>query len=176
MDTRWFVNKSQPPPRKSISDISRRAEGFHSRMELFVMKVRGHRFAVILPHTVVQLPDMEFPINAKAESRVLVPWEHQVYPNLTVQATLGGPFKPNCGTNSEKPGNGHVTPKALLTVSSPQRRMCSQASTPTTSKPTAPHQPMTYPLPSKKLLPISTSAIPCTSFTCKDTFFRIGGA
>ena len=136
------------------------------------MKVRGRLFAIILPHTLVQLPDMEFPINAKAEGRVLIPWEHRVYPNLTVQAMLGGPFKPDCGTNSGKPGNGHVTPKALLTASS-QRRMCSQASTPTTSKPTAPHQPTTYPLPSKQSLPISTSAIPRTRFTHKDTFFGL---
>ena len=109
-------NKSQPPPGKSISDVSRRAEGSHSRMELFVMKVRGRLFAVILPHTLVQLPDMEFPINAKAEGQVLVPWEHRVYPNLTVQAMLGGPFKPDCGTDSGKPGNGHVTPKVLLSL------------------------------------------------------------
>ena len=49
---------------------------------------------------------MEFPINAKAEGRVLVPWEHRVYPNLTVQdsslgvqAMLGGPFKADWGTD-----------------------------------------------------------------------------
>lgn len=75
---------------KSISDVGGRAEGFRSMMELFVDK----------------LPDMEFPINAKAEGRVLVPWEHRVYPNLTVQdstlgvqAMLGGPFKPDWGTD-----------------------------------------------------------------------------
>jgi len=28
---------------------------------------------------------MDFPINALAEGRVLVPWEHRTYPNLTVQ-------------------------------------------------------------------------------------------
>jgi hypothetical protein len=42
---------------------------------------------------------MDFPINAKAEGRVLVPWEHQKYPNMTeqdsskgVETMLGGPF------------------------------------------------------------------------------------
>jgi hypothetical protein len=30
-----------------------------------------------------QLPDMDFPINAKAEGRVVVPWEHKNYPNTT---------------------------------------------------------------------------------------------
>lgn len=28
---------------------------------------------------------MDFPINAKAEGRVLVPWEHRKYPNSTEQ-------------------------------------------------------------------------------------------
>jgi len=43
---------------------------------------------------------MDFAVNSKAEGRVLVPWEHQQFPNLTVQdsslgveAMLGGPFK-----------------------------------------------------------------------------------
>ena len=31
----------------------------------------------------LQLPDMDFPINAMAEGRILVPWEHRQYPNLT---------------------------------------------------------------------------------------------
>lgn len=26
---------------------------------------------------------MDFPINAMAEGRILVPWEHRKYPNLT---------------------------------------------------------------------------------------------
>ncbi|KAJ3517360.1 hypothetical protein NMY22_g13981 [Coprinellus aureogranulatus] len=52
------------------------------------------------------LPDMDFPINAKAEGRVLIPWEHQQYPNLTrrdssggVEDMLGGPFNPDWGTD-----------------------------------------------------------------------------
>ena len=36
-----------------------------------------------------QLPDLDFPVNTMAEGRVLVPWEHQHYPNLTVQYTAG---------------------------------------------------------------------------------------
>ncbi|KAJ2916229.1 hypothetical protein MD484_g4192, partial [Candolleomyces efflorescens] len=46
------------------------------------------------------LPYLEFPINAIPENRVLVPWEHMQYPNLTIQdssqglsAMLGGPFR-----------------------------------------------------------------------------------
>ncbi|KAG2006903.1 capsular associated protein [Coprinopsis cinerea AmutBmut pab1-1] len=64
--------------------VSGRAEGFRSMITRFVDK----------------LPDMDFPINALAESRVLVPWEHQHYPNMTTQdssgglnAMLGGPFQ-----------------------------------------------------------------------------------
>src|ERR1700743_1998890 len=30
---------------------------------------------------------MYIPINAKAEGRILVPWEHAQYPNITEQAT-----------------------------------------------------------------------------------------
>lgn len=38
----------------------------------------------------LQLPDMDFPINAKAEGRILVPWEHVNYPNMTKQDSTGG--------------------------------------------------------------------------------------
>lgn len=45
---------------------------------------------------------MDFSINAKAEGRVLVSWEHQTYPNSTTQdssggiaSILGGPFHPD---------------------------------------------------------------------------------
>lgn len=45
---------------------------------------------------------MDFPINAKAEGRVLVPWHHSKYPNTTLQdsshgveSMLGGPFIPD---------------------------------------------------------------------------------
>ncbi|PPQ79009.1 hypothetical protein CVT25_002318 [Psilocybe cyanescens] len=68
------------------SEVSARARGFKSMIGKFM----------------TSLPDMDFPINAKAEGRVLVPWEHRTYPNLTlqdsskgVQAMLGGPFKPD---------------------------------------------------------------------------------
>ncbi|GLB39561.1 putative lipopolysaccharide-modifying enzyme [Lyophyllum shimeji] len=72
------------------SEVSARANGFRAMLSKF-------------EHT---LPDMDFPINAKAEGRVLVPWEHRKYPNLTVQdssagveAVLDGPFKPDWGDN-----------------------------------------------------------------------------
>jgi len=44
---------------------------------------------LILPDFCDQLPDLDFPVNTLAEGRVLVPWEHRKYPNLTVQYTAG---------------------------------------------------------------------------------------
>lgn len=45
---------------------------------------------------------MQIPVNAKSEGRVLVPWEHQAFPNMTEQdsskgiaAMLGGEFLPD---------------------------------------------------------------------------------
>ncbi|KAJ8496895.1 hypothetical protein ONZ45_g12270 [Pleurotus djamor] len=68
------------------SEVSARAHGFRRMIEKF-------------QHL---LPDLDFPINAKAEGRVLVPWEHQRYPNLTkedssngIEDMLGGPFPPD---------------------------------------------------------------------------------
>ncbi len=34
---------------------------------------------------------MDFAINARAEGRVLVPWEYSNYPNITRQSSLGTP-------------------------------------------------------------------------------------
>ncbi|KAH6891741.1 capsular associated protein [Coprinopsis sp. MPI-PUGE-AT-0042] len=68
------------------SEVSARARGFRSMMGKFAST----------------LPDMDFPINAKAEGRVLIPWEHRQYPNLTkadssggVDEMLGGYFDPD---------------------------------------------------------------------------------
>ncbi|KAJ7594230.1 capsular associated protein [Mycena floridula] len=68
------------------SEVSARAEGFSSMLAKFA-------------HT---LPDLDFPINAKAENRIVIPWEHRTYPNLThqnssdgIEAVLNGPFIPD---------------------------------------------------------------------------------
>ncbi|KAH8112814.1 hypothetical protein DFH11DRAFT_1604084 [Phellopilus nigrolimitatus] len=37
-----------------------------------------------------KLSDMDFPINGKAEGRILVPWEHTTHPNLAIQDTSAG--------------------------------------------------------------------------------------
>ncbi|TDL27904.1 glycosyltransferase family 90 protein [Rickenella mellea] len=68
------------------SEVSARAKGFVAMTLKFQSK----------------LPDMDFPINAKAEGRVLVPWEHRQFPNMTEQNSsvgidvmLGGEFTPD---------------------------------------------------------------------------------
>ncbi|KAF8838709.1 glycosyltransferase family 90 protein [Paxillus ammoniavirescens] len=54
---------------------------------------RGHRslgLRRLLEKIRRKLPNMDFPVNAKAEGRVLVPWAHQKYPNITLQDSSGG--------------------------------------------------------------------------------------
>ncbi|TFK28272.1 hypothetical protein FA15DRAFT_678492 [Coprinopsis marcescibilis] len=65
---------------------------------------RAEGFRAMIRRIAKELPDMDFPINAQTESRVLVPWERQQYPNITVQdssqglhAMLGGIFKADWG-------------------------------------------------------------------------------
>ncbi|KIM53983.1 glycosyltransferase family 90 protein [Scleroderma citrinum Foug A] len=52
---------------------------------------KGHRslgFRRLLEKYQHKLPNMDFPINAKAEGRVLVPWENQQYSNLTFESSV----------------------------------------------------------------------------------------
>ncbi|PSS34204.1 hypothetical protein PHLCEN_2v1754 [Hermanssonia centrifuga] len=66
----------------SADGVSARAKGFLLMIEKFQN----------------QLPDLDFPINAMAEGRILVPWEHRQYPNLTegsVVAQLSGKYSPD---------------------------------------------------------------------------------
>lgn len=69
----------------STDGVSARAKGFLLMIEKFQAKVSyaALRFESWLFTTVPQLPNMDFPINAMAEGRILVPWEHRKYPNLT---------------------------------------------------------------------------------------------
>ncbi|WVQ76240.1 hypothetical protein IAR50_005905 [Cryptococcus sp. DSM 104548] len=55
------------------SEVGARAKGFRVMLEKFQAK----------------LPDMDFPINEKAEGRILVPWEENLYSNLTANSSLG---------------------------------------------------------------------------------------
>ncbi|KAF9045185.1 hypothetical protein BJ165DRAFT_1347037 [Panaeolus papilionaceus] len=90
------------------------------------VSARAHGFRVMIEKFAHTLPDMDFPINAKAEGRVLVPWEHQRYPNLTVQdssdgieSVLGGPFQPDWGNN----GNVWEAWRRTCSPDSPARRI-----------------------------------------------------
>ncbi|KAF7798170.1 hypothetical protein EIP86_009387 [Pleurotus ostreatoroseus] len=81
--------------------VSARAKGFLLMIEKFQTKVSvqwlymGRAMLIGLEY---QLPDMDFPINAMAEGRILVPWEHRQFPNLTegsVAAQLSGRYAPD---------------------------------------------------------------------------------
>lgn len=53
------------------SEVGARAKGFRVMLEKFQHK----------------LPNMDFPINEKAEGRILVPWEENLYSNLTADSS-----------------------------------------------------------------------------------------
>lgn len=53
------------------SEVGARAKGFRVMLEKFQQ----------------HLPDMDFPINEKAEGRILVPWEEKLYSNLTADSS-----------------------------------------------------------------------------------------
>ncbi|KAL7418792.1 hypothetical protein Q5752_006475 [Cryptotrichosporon argae] len=67
------------------SEVGARAKGFRVMLEKFQAK----------------LPNMDFPINEKAEGRILVPWEENLFANLTadsskgIEHVLGGEFIPD---------------------------------------------------------------------------------
>lgn len=48
---------------------------------------RAKGFRVMLEKFQKHLPDMDFPINEKAEGRILVPWEERLYQNLTADSS-----------------------------------------------------------------------------------------
>jgi hypothetical protein len=50
---------------------------------------RAKGFRVMLEKFQDRLPDMDFPINEKAEGRILVPWEETKFSNLTADSSLG---------------------------------------------------------------------------------------
>ena len=70
----------------NLDGVSARAKGFLLMIEKFQNKVRTVWSRLVHFNLMYnsQLPDMDFPINAMAEGRILVPWEHRQYPNLTV--------------------------------------------------------------------------------------------
>ena len=67
------------------TEVSARAKGFSSMLSQFANKViLGHWYNFVF-FTRFQLPDLDFPVNTKAEGRILIPWERRQYFNLTLQ-------------------------------------------------------------------------------------------
>ncbi|KAF8513209.1 hypothetical protein JB92DRAFT_3083224 [Gautieria morchelliformis] len=78
--------------RNGTTTTLRMDKGFHDD-EIKVASKGGPRalgFRVMIAKFQHKLPDMDFPINAKAEGRILVPWEHRMFPNTSQQDSSGG--------------------------------------------------------------------------------------
>ena len=77
--------------RTDKDDVGMRARSFLKMIENFRKMVSlpsGSRtFLIELPG--VQLPDLDFAINARSEGRVLVPWEYRNYSNIPLQELFG---------------------------------------------------------------------------------------
>ncbi|KAK7055722.1 CAP10 domain-containing protein [Favolaschia claudopus] len=88
------------------------------------VSARANGFKAMLGKFVAQLPDMDFPINAKAEGRVVVPWEHQAYPNITSPSFDPATFRPDWA------GQGSVWDawRRTCAPSAPARRLYSSVS------------------------------------------------
>lgn len=87
---RRTVQVSELPSIDLIRIIGGKAEGTSIDMS---GSERGHRamgFMSMLEKFQDKLPDMHFAINSKAEGRILVPWEHRQFPNMTLQDSSGG--------------------------------------------------------------------------------------
>ncbi|TDL15134.1 hypothetical protein BD410DRAFT_796643 [Rickenella mellea] len=76
-----------------LMDIEKSESYDRARAQFFVKLIARFQSKV------APLPDMDFPVNAKPEGRVLVPWEHLQFPNMTapnssvnVDFMLGGDF------------------------------------------------------------------------------------
>jgi hypothetical protein len=144
---------------------------------------------------------MDFSINARAEGRVVVPWEHRRYPNLTHQDSSGKPrpisssnSSPNlppkpvskpCSTGpssqtgpaetmSGKPGDALAHPTPPPGGFSPPFAALSHTKSPTTSHLTSRGLAPTLPSCLQLPLPRSTSVRAHTSTTTKATFSQTG--
>ncbi|KAL4248591.1 Protein O-Glucosyltransferase/Glycosyltransferase 90 [Abortiporus biennis] len=90
------------------SEVSARARGFLSIIKRFEDK----------------LPNLDFPINAMAEGRILIPWEHRKYPNLTegaLRQQLSGDQPPDWRGE----GNVWEAYRRTCDLSTPARRLYS---------------------------------------------------
>ena len=117
-------------PEFKDSEVGARAAGFSYMLKKFVHLVLSLFFSRFIRYADGrgQLPDMDFPVNAKAEGRVVVPWEHRAYPNMTVQdssigieAVLKGRFRADWADD----GNVWDAWRRTCPLHSPARRVLS---------------------------------------------------
>ncbi|EJF61743.1 hypothetical protein DICSQDRAFT_161376 [Dichomitus squalens LYAD-421 SS1] len=88
-------------------DVSARAKGFLSALKGFQHKVSA-RLQSGVCHA-LRLPDLEFPINGMAESRVLVPWERRIQSNATLHSNVDAIIEELSGTRDpDWRGEGNV--------------------------------------------------------------------
>lgn len=181
--------------------VGARATGFLAMLEKFVHTVstcQGHKTSSDI---IFQLPDMDFPINAKAEGRVVVPWEHRQFPNLTRQDSSGEPrphstlypsfnvsHKPEskpCSTGpsaqtgpveamSGKHGGAPARPMPLPDGSSPPYAVLYRPKLPTTFPLLSRGPVLTLPLCLQPPPPPSTSARVRTNTTTRAIFSQTG--
>ncbi|KAI0943637.1 hypothetical protein AcW1_002755 [Taiwanofungus camphoratus] len=103
------------------SDVSARAKGFLLMIERFQEK----------------LPDLDFPINAMAEGRILIPWEQRTNLNFTTQGGSDGVYAELSGMYSpDWRGEGNVWEAYRRTCDpgSPARRLFSSFRASSTSR------------------------------------------
>ncbi|RDX45857.1 capsular associated protein [Lentinus brumalis] len=81
------------------------------------VSARAKGFLSMLANFQDRLPDLEFPINAMAEGRILVPWERRVQSNTTLQRNIDA-------IRDELSGNGYPDWHGEGTVWEAYRRTC----------------------------------------------------
>ncbi|KAI0074327.1 capsular associated protein [Panus rudis PR-1116 ss-1] len=99
------------------TEVSARARGFLKMIEKFQD----------------QLPDIDFPVNAMAEGRILVPWEYRNFPNLTedsITDLLSGEYPPDW----QGQGNVWEAYRRTCDPTSPARRLYSSFRASSTSQ------------------------------------------
>jgi hypothetical protein len=78
--------------RMDKDDVSARARNFLRMIDKFRKMVKFSSSSRLFSDFIspgIQLPDLDFAINARSEGRVLVPWEDRNHSNTTLQELFG---------------------------------------------------------------------------------------
>ncbi|THH19546.1 hypothetical protein EW146_g1646 [Bondarzewia mesenterica] len=91
------------------------------------ISMRAKSFLLMISKFQHTLPDMDFAVNARAEGRVLVPWENREYPNITQDSagaisTIGGGLHV---ADWQGRGNAWEAYRHICPPNSPARRLMS---------------------------------------------------